>query len=79
MDLDGHALELGSDLGRDHHDLSPGLQELAGLPVGDLTATDDHAPPPAEVQKYGIKDSVLALDLSLLNYVSIRNRLEGSV
>jgi hypothetical protein len=55
-----HTEQLGTNLGRDHHDFGPRLQELAGFPGSHRAAPDYHATPAGKVQEYGIKKGVLA-------------------
>jgi hypothetical protein len=63
LDLDVHACELRSDLRGDHNDLGPRSQQLADLPGRHRPTPDYHATPAGEVQKYGVKNGVFALDL----------------
>jgi hypothetical protein len=62
-DFDAHVLQVGKNLGRDHHDFGPRFKQLAGLPRRHRAAADHHATPGGEVQKYRIKKGVSAFDL----------------
>ena len=61
--LDIHALQFGTDLGRDNEYPGPRLQQLADLSDRHRPTPDYDATPAGEVQKYGVKNGVFASDL----------------